>query len=258
MKFYDLSKEEREQKYAVIYNDIRLDLEQGKECTVHKYFDAKDTYIRKAAYSALGKINKSDKAIRDNTIRTLERLIVDESERVRQSVIYSCGEIAVLDFAAVEHLLEMGLSDRHDSVRNAVIGSLKKSSQKNPVPTIDFCRKYILSPDAEIRRQACHGLELRGRTHPQDIMDTLKLLQHENTKRVRDMLIHVFGQISYKKGCFYYVIGQLKTWDNKDLYPLVQEEIIEVHGRYEKFSEFTQSEVAEYFARENQRQSFNG
>ncbi|HAZ19966.1 MAG TPA: hypothetical protein DCY75_07335 [Clostridiales bacterium] len=94
-------------------------------------------------------------------------------------------------------------------------------------------------------------MELRGRTHPQDVIDILKLLQFEKTKRVYDTLIHVLGQISYKKGCFRYVINQLKIWENKDLYPLVQNEIIEIHGRYEKFSEFTQQEIIDVFAKEH-------
>ncbi|MGI5850360.1 MAG: HEAT repeat domain-containing protein, partial [Christensenellales bacterium] len=203
-----------------------------------------------AAYLAVGRIFKSYNALRKSIIKILEKLIMDESERIRQSVIYSCGEIAINDFSIVEHIIEAGLRDKHHSVRNAVIGSLKKSGQKDHIPVIDFCKKHILSSGAEIRKQACHGLELRGRTHPQDIIFVLKLLQYEKVKRVRDMLIHVLGQISYKKDCFGYVINQLKTWENEEIYLLACKEIIKVHGKYEKFSAFTQNEIIEYFIKE--------
>jgi hypothetical protein len=39
----------------------------------------------------------------------------------------------------------------------------------------------------------------------------------------------------------------VETWENKEIYSLLKEEAIEVHGRYEKFSEYTQSEVIAYF-----------
>ncbi|HBE13306.1 MAG TPA: hypothetical protein DCY74_03945 [Clostridiales bacterium] len=251
MNFYNLLKEERKQTCFNIRNDIFLYLEHSEIGGIHPFFDDSDTYMRKAAYVAIGKIYRSHQAMRETIIKTLEKLMGDQSERVRQTAIYSCGEIATIEFDVVEPLLETGLHDKHHSIRNAVIGSLKTSGQKNPVPTLTFCKKHILSPDAEIRRQACHGLELRGRTHPQDVIDILKLLQFEKTKRVYDTLIHVLGQISYKKGCFRYVINQLKIWENKDLYPLVQNEIIEIHGRYEKFSEFTQQEIIDVFAKEH-------
>lgn len=53
------------------------------------------------------------------------------------------------------------------------------------------------------------------------------------------MLIYILGQISYKNGCFHYVVGELKTWENL-IFEQFKEEVIEVHGRYEKFSEFSQ------------------
>ena len=61
------------------------------------------------------------------------------------------------------------------------------------------------------------------------------------------MLVHVLGQISYKKGCFEFVVKELESWENKAVYPAFAKEAIEVHGRYEKFSEMTQAQVKTYF-----------
>lgn len=70
--------------------------------------------------------------------------------------------------------------------------------------------------------------------------------------KVVKMLVHVLGQISYKKGCFHYVVDELKKWGNKNIYRSFQDEVIEVHGRYEKFSEFSQEYVSNYFKNEEQ------
>ncbi|WP_262919151.1 hypothetical protein [Niabella hibiscisoli] len=40
---------------------------------------------------------------------------------------------------------------------------------------------------------------MRGRKHPQDILPLLKELQYDATARVRNTLVHVIGQIAYKK-----------------------------------------------------------
>lgn len=177
----------------------------------------------------------------------LLRLMRDPSERVRQTVVYTAGEIAVRDVTTVRKILELGLYDNHHSVRNAVIGALKNAGNKNEEAHA-FCAAYMLSDSAEVRRLVCHGLELCGRTHPQEIIETLKLLQFDDNRRVRAMLIHVLGQISYKKGCFVFVAQAVSKWENKEIYELFQAETIEVHGRYEKFSALTQSEVVAYFA----------
>jgi len=217
MPFYELSKGARLQKYADIQNDILYDLQQAVDSSIRNYFDDMDTYIRRAGYLAFGRLYRSNFAVRDNIIGLLDKLIGDESERVRQTVINSCGEIAIFDFPAVTHLFEIGLLDKHHCVRNAVQGSLKKSGEKNPASIIEFCKNHITNDNPEIRRQVAHGLELRGRTHPEDVMPILRLLQFEKHKRVRPMVIHILGQISYKKGCLEKVVEELVTWDDKAL-----------------------------------------
>lgn len=247
MAFYDLSKEERKQKYEAIQDALYKSIQNNDLKEIEPLFDDRDTYIRKAAYLAVGKIYFSEPKILNHILGCLSNLFHNKSERVRQTVIYSCGEIAINNFECVKEFFDKGMVDSHHSVRNAVVGAMKKAGEKNPSELLPYCKANILSPIPETRRLCCHGLELRGREHPQEIIDILKLLQFEKKKRVKDMLIHVLGQISYKKGCLFYVSEQVKSWDNKEIYELYKEEVIEVHGRYEKFSEFTQEFVISYF-----------
>ena len=229
MGFYDLSKPEREWKYKEIQDGILHDLRQGRFTKTTAYFDDADTYIRKAAYLGIGRIYKDKLAQVENITAMLETLVKSDSERIRQTAINAAGEIAMIDFAGVEHLFDTGITDPHHSVRNAVQGSLKKAGEKNPLQVVPFCVRHITSPDPEERRTAAHGLELRGRTHPEDIIPVLRLLQFETHKRVRPMLIHIFGQISYKKGCLQKVTAELLSWEDKALANACFEEIIRQH-----------------------------
>jgi hypothetical protein len=233
MTFYDLSKEDREKKCQMIQSVILKDLISNEKSGIHDFFDDVDTYIRKAAYLATGRLYKK-KELQTSIITTLEELIGSDSERIRQTVINASGEIAMTDFKAVHHLFETGLHDKHHSVRNAIQGSLKKAGQVNPKKIIIFAKKYIRHSDPEIRRQIIHGLELRGRTYPEDIMPLLRLLQFEKHKRVRPMLVHIFGQISYKKGCLEKVTMELLTWEDKQLAEECFKEIINQHGHASK------------------------
>ena len=60
---------------------------------------------------------------------------------------------------------------------------------------------------------------------------------------MRWTLVHVIGQISYKKGCLEKVMTDIITWENKDLITDAIAEIIDVHDRYRNFSFYTQDEV---------------
>jgi hypothetical protein len=159
----------------------------------------------------------------------LGTFIKSDNERVRQTVINAAGEIAMSDLDCVEHLFDIGIIDQHHSVKNAIQGSLKKAGEKNPEQVIPFCEKYITNRDPEARRTAAHGLELRGRTHPEDVMPVLRLLQFEKDKRVRPMLVHIFGQISYKTGCLEKVTAELLKWEDKVLADECFEAIIKQH-----------------------------
>ena len=246
MGYYDLPKEEREKYKSLIENTIISSIKANTINESMSFLSDNDTYIRKVVYQSIGILYKQNKELRPVVVAWLEQLYDNTDEKVRQTIIYACGEIAGIDFIAIEKLFTKGMYDPHHSVRNAFTGSLKISGNKNH-DIIVFCDKYILSDEPEIRRLICHGLELRGREHPQEIIGFLKKLQHDKNKRVRQMLIHVLGQISYKKGCFYFVENEIFSWGNDSIYEAFQKEVIEVHGRYEKFSELSKNDVIEFF-----------
>jgi hypothetical protein len=248
MAFYDLSKQERARLVAVISNDILTGLRTGELKTIVAYFGDQDTYIRKAAYLSVGKIYFTNKNLHQKIIKVLDLLLLHDDFKIRQTVINSAGEIGKADFEKVRHFFDKALFDKHHSPRNAVIGSIKKMSEVNPAPVLNWAKEYLHHPDKEIRREICHGIELRGRKYPQDILPLLRELQHDKTARVRNTLVHVIGQIGYKKGCIEIVVEHLKTWENKQLVTAALEEIIEVHYRYKEFSALTQDHVRQYIA----------
>ncbi|MBL8017218.1 MAG: hypothetical protein JNK43_08115 [Ignavibacteria bacterium] len=74
----------------------------------------------------------------------------------------------------------------------------------------------------------------------------MKQLQHDKAPRVRNTLVHVIGQISYKEGCLAIVIEELKKWENLQLVRDALIEIIDVHDRYRNFAAMTQKEAEKY------------
>lgn len=249
MGFYDLNKEQRLQLADTINKDILFCLQQGKESSMISYFSDEDTYIRKTAYLAIGKIWKQHPNLHISICSMLDKLFQSEQEKVRQTAVNAAGEIGMKEFEIVEHFFDSGLFDGHHIVRNAVIGSIKKMGDKNPEPVLKWAVKYLHHSDKEVRREICHGIELRGRTYPQDILPLLKELQYDKTARVRDTLVHVLGQIAYKKGCIGTVVQHLKSWDNKELVLRVLNEIVDVHDRYKDFSVLTQQQAIDYIDR---------
>lgn len=252
MEFYDLSKQERIQFVATLHNNILAGFKTAEAKQLTAYFEDPDTYIRKSAYIAVGRIYSSEEALQPFIIQTLETLLQHNDFKVRQTVINAAGEIGKTRFEEVQHFFDTGLFDAHHSPRNAVIGSIKKMGEVNPTPVLQWAKKYLHHEDKEIRREICHGIELRGRKHPQDILPLLKELQHDKTARVRNTLVHVIGQIAYKKGCIEKVIAHLQTWDNKQLVADALEEIIDVHHRYRNFAVLTQEQARRYI-KENYR-----
>ena len=248
MAFYELSKDARQQLVTEINRHLLSDLQAS--CTAHflQYFSDKDTYIRKAAYQNTGRIFHAYRSLHEALFRTLDQLFQHENEHVRQTVVNAAGEIGMADFELIADFMRRGLFDTHHCVRNAVIGSIKKMGEKNPEPVLAFARQFLHHEDKEIRREICHGIELRGRKHPQDILPLLRELQHDKTARVKNTLVHVIGQIAYKKGCLETVIAHLQTWGNQDLVRKAIEEIIDVHYRYRNFSFYSQAEAKTYIA----------
>ena len=248
MPFYDLSKQERMRVVAKICNDILTETKCGKPVSTFLYFSDEDTYIRKSAYLCVGRLYFSHSALQSKIIQMLEILLAQDNFKIRQTVINAAGEIGKRDFGVVQHFFDKGLFDAHHSPRNAVIGSVKKMGEVNPEPLLSWAKKYLHHKDKEIRREICHGIELRGRKFPQDILPLLRELQYDTTERVRSTLIHVIGQIAYKKGCLKIVVEHLNDWDNKTLVADALEEIIDVHYRYRNFSAMTQSEARQFIS----------
>jgi HEAT repeat protein len=254
MGFYDLSKTERQKLVNEIEDKILqsiLDLGSVTDNdiiipeTIWNYSSDNDTYIRKNAYLAIGRIYMGHIDLEKIILRLLDAMLKDRNERVRQTSVYALGEIGKKDADNVIKPFEKALVDKHHSVRNAVMGALKQMGLKNPVPTFKFAKMHLHDDDPKIRREIIHGIELRGRTHPEEVLPLLKELQNEKVKTVRDMIIHVIGQISYKKGCLEIVVENLKSWTNKELVIDASKEIVNVHRRY-KFATITPEEANEY------------
>lgn len=245
MAFYDLPKTEREARVREIKDGLIEDLENKTLNQLSTLFADEDTYIRKSAYISLGRLYWENPHLQSGIIGSLKGLFSHTDFKVRQTVINAAGEIGKKDFEVVRWFFESGLFDPHHSPRNAVIGSIKKMGEVNPEPVLDWARGYLKHPDKEIRREICHGIELRGRKHPQDILHLLRELEWDKTARVRNTVIHVIGQIAYKKGCLETVVNDLKNWENKSLVAAAREEIIDVHHRYRNFSYYTQEEAIE-------------
>ncbi len=246
MAFYDLDKNHRLQLVEKINKDILSNIQNKKQDKLFTYFSDDDTYIRKAAYQQLGKIFKTNISFQNSILEQLQLLFLSEDEKLRQTVINAAGEIGIKDFECVEYLFDKGLFDPHHIVRNAVIGSIKKMGEKNPKPILEWAKKYLHHEDKEVRREICHGIELRGRTHPQDILPLLKELQFDKTSRVRNTLVHVLGQIAYKKNCLAIVVEDLKSWTNKELVLKALDEIVAVHNRYKDFAALSQQQAIAY------------
>ncbi|WP_040280596.1 HEAT repeat domain-containing protein [Psychroserpens damuponensis] len=246
MAFYDLSKPEREQLVQQINQTVFNDISQHNITKIYTYFSDEDTYIRKTAYLAIGKIFYSQPEFQVRIFSVLKQLMQSHDELVRQTVVNAAGEIGKFHFDKIQSFMDTGLFDDHHRVRNAVIGSIKKMGEKNPVPVLAWCRTYLNHPDKEVRREICHGIELRGRTHPQDVLPLLKTLEHDKYKRVTDTLIHVLGQIAYKNGCLKTVITHLNSWENTALVEKALDEIVDVHHRYKKFAVLSQDQAIDY------------
>ncbi len=248
MAFYDLDKSARAKIAARILSETQEAVKSGENTKVVQYFGDEDTYIRKNAYLSLGKLYKSEPKLLPRIQKTIIFFLSHDDFKCRQTAVNAAGEIGKTNFEIVAPVFDKGLFDEHHSVRNAVIGSIKKMGEANPVPVLAWAKKYLHHADKEIRREICHGIELRGRKYPQDILPLLKELQFDKTARVRNTLVHVLGQIAYKKGCLAVVIEDLKTWENRELVQDALVEIIDVHDRYKDFAVMTQKQAIRFIS----------
>lgn len=252
MSYYDNSKDERERISSEITWLVKKDYETGSMENIVRYSSDSDTYIRKIVYLATGRVYYDNEALREPILCVISKLLANDNERIRQTAVYVIGEIGKTDAPKITGLLEQAMLDTHHSVVNAMIGALKQMGEKNPKPTLEFVRKFLKHPDPKVRREMIHGIELRGRTHPEEVLPILEEMQYDPNKKIQDMVVHVVGQISYKKGCLEKVIPALKEWENQELVKLAVVEILKIHVSYAKFSARTYGEakgyIEEYFS----------
>ncbi len=100
-----------------------------------------DSYIRKNAYLAIGRIYIAHNDLESVILHLLDLMFVDQEEKVRQTSVYALGEIGKKDAEIVFKPFEKALIDKHHSVRNGVIGALKQMGLKNPIPNFIFAKK---------------------------------------------------------------------------------------------------------------------
>ncbi len=220
MGFYDLTKSERqkivkktEEEILKAILGLNLKLDNEKKFipeTILNYASDNDTYIRKNAYMSIARIFDGHTNLRETILELLDLMLENSDERVRQTSVYTLGEIGKKDAHRTIKPFERALKDKHHLVRNGVIGAMKQMGQKNPGPTFEFAKKHLNDDNPQIRREIIHGIELRGRTYPEEVLPLLEELQYEEITTVRNMIIHVIGQISYKNGCLEKVVENLK------------------------------------------------
>ncbi len=101
MSFYGLTKKERlkliEQPNKNIYSDIKKNVLTA----IIDYFSDEDTYIRKSAYQAIGKIYNNNNNLQSKIISSLEKMITYKNPKIRQTTINAAGEIGIKEFGAV-------------------------------------------------------------------------------------------------------------------------------------------------------------
>ena len=230
MGVYELSKKDRQSRMQSISQIVSHSIGSNQWKPLIALANDSDTYVRKAVYQNLAKNFQTGQ-----NFSVIAELLVHNEPLVRQTATYALGEIGKNDARIVFPFLEKQMCDDNSRVRNAVIGALKRMGEKNPKPTLKF---------------VVHGIELRGRTHPHEVLPLLWQVRDDPDRRVRKMVVHVLGQISYKKGCLEKVIGEIVKWENECLVSKALAEIIEVHSRNEKFSYYSMHQVIEYMKKE--------
>ncbi len=245
MGFYELSKEEREKLVQNIKGQIESELKTGEFKSFKTHASDEDTYIRKTAYLILSRLYRDDEDVRQSIIQALDALFKEQDQKIKQTVVYTLGEIGKIDADKVFPLFETVLNDKFLTKMGCITGALKQMGEKNHEPTIEFVKKHLNHPDPNIRQAIIHGIELRGRTHPEDILPVLREVQNDPSTKVRNKVAHILAQISYKKGCLEKVVAELNTWENKDLVQKAIKEILKVHENYQ-FSEKTREEARDF------------
>ena len=102
MAFYDLPKEDRNTLVKEINSRILLEIKGARQKSILSYFSDEDTYIRKTAYLAIGKIYVAEEKLKRKILKLLAGLAGSVNEKIRQTVVNAAGEIGKKDFDPVE------------------------------------------------------------------------------------------------------------------------------------------------------------
>ena len=101
MSFYDLEKAERMILVGEISRKLSAAFRGNDNALISQFFSDTDTYIRKTAYLAVGKLFLKEKTLRQIVLKTLIQLLDHENYKVRQTVINAAGEIGKIHFEIV-------------------------------------------------------------------------------------------------------------------------------------------------------------
>jgi len=250
MKNSVLAGQEKKRIIAEIEGVVKNYDESAKIENIRKYSTAANEAVRRCLYLYLGKLYRENPDLREKILKLIKKLLWDDSEHVRGTAVYALGEIELTETELTYELYETALNDKYQAVKDAIIEVLQKKVEKDPVSTLQFARRFLYHSNPRIRRGIIHGIEPRGRTHPEDILPFLEEFQDDPDKKLRGTILYVLGEISYKKGCLEKVAAALKRWTNRELVFKALKEILEVHKRYEKFSAKSFKETKEYLEKE--------
>ena len=147
----------------------------------------------------------------------LEDLFKSDDEKVRQTAVYAAGEIdrtggsCGTESDDVTRILETALADKHRSVRNAVIGALKRIGEKNPEPTLYFARTFLHHHDPMILRAVVPGIELARENAPRrDTATSNGSAERSRQKSKKNGDPRAGADKLQKKGCLEKVVLALK------------------------------------------------
>ncbi len=87
MSFYNLTKAERKKEVNAIESALRNAIDMDQLSNMIRYFSDPDTYIRRSAYLAIGRICKSDVNLLPKVIKTLENLNSHGDFKVRLTLL---------------------------------------------------------------------------------------------------------------------------------------------------------------------------
>src|SRR4026208_409997 len=109
MGFYDLAKEKRTALVEQVNKDILSDTRKKHWAKTVTYFSHEDTYIRKTAYLAIGKIYANIPFLQQQIISTISNFLEEPEFKTRQTAVNAAGEIGIKNFESVECIFDRAL-----------------------------------------------------------------------------------------------------------------------------------------------------